>query len=110
MPSTTTPSGRSLHRPSSGYLVTWGYTTGQRDCGRRMQACTPSRRSGHPDDAGEPRGPNRDVDKDLTPKDQDKDKDLTPKDQDKDKDLTPKDKDKDKDLTPKDQDKDKDLK
>ena len=26
----------------------------------------------------------RDVDKDLTPKDQDKDKDLTPKDQDKD--------------------------
>src|SRR6218665_2613048 len=25
MPSTTTPSGRSLHRPSSGYLVTWGY-------------------------------------------------------------------------------------
>src|SRR6218665_2865930 len=55
----------------------------------------------------------RDVNKDLTPKDQDKDKDLTPKDQDKDKDLldlTPKDKDKDKDLTPKDQDKDKDLK
>src|SRR6218665_1367893 len=47
----------------------------------------------------------RDVNKDLTPKDQDKDKDLTPKDQDKDKDLTPK--DKDKDLTPKDQDKDK---
>src|SRR6218665_3247689 len=46
----------------------------------------------------------RDVNKDLTPKDQDKDKDLTPKDQDKDKDLTPK--DKDKDLTPKDQDKD----
>ena len=33
----------------------------------------------------------RDVNKDLTPKDQDKDKDLTPKD--KDKDLTPKDKD-----------------
>src|SRR6218665_2450988 len=33
----------------------------------------------------------RDVNKDLTPKDQDKDKDLTPKDQDKDKDLTPKD-------------------
>src|SRR6218665_637671 len=32
----------------------------------------------------------RDVNKDLTPKDQDKDKDLTPKDQDKDKDLTPK--------------------
>ena len=35
---------------------------------------------------------NRDVNKDLTPKDQDKDKDLTPKDQDKDKDhldLTP---------------------
>ena len=34
----------------------------------------------------------RDVNKDLTPKDQDKDKDLTPKDQDKDKellDLTP---------------------
>src|SRR6218665_4157534 len=27
MPSTTTPSGRSLHRPSSGYLVTWGYRT-----------------------------------------------------------------------------------
>src|SRR6218665_2658779 len=52
----------------------------------------------------------RDVNKDLTPKDQDKDKDLTPKDQDKDKDLTPKDQDKDKDLTPKDQDKDKDLK
>src|SRR6218665_1345527 len=25
MPSTTTPSGRSLRRPSSGYLVTWGY-------------------------------------------------------------------------------------
>src|SRR6218665_1724558 len=25
MPSTTTPSGRSLHRPSSGYLVTLGY-------------------------------------------------------------------------------------
>src|SRR6218665_3244145 len=49
----------------------------------------------------------RDVNKDLTPKDQDKDKDLTPKD--KDKDLTPKDQDKDKDLTPKDQDKDKDL-
>src|SRR6218665_2093148 len=51
----------------------------------------------------------RDVNKDLTSKDQDKDKDLTPKDQDKDKDLldlTPK----DKDLTPKDQDKDKDLK
>src|SRR6218665_1706333 len=40
----------------------------------------------------------RDVNKDLTPKDQDKDKDLTPKDQDKDKDLTPKDQDKDKDL------------
>ena len=35
----------------------------------------------------------RDVNKDLTPKDQDKDKDLTPKDQDKDKDLTPQDKD-----------------
>ena len=64
----------------------------------------------------------RDVNKDLTPKDQDKDKDLTPKDPDKDKDLTHKDqdkdkdlldlthKDKDKDLTPKDQDKDKDLK
>src|SRR6218665_3996616 len=48
----------------------------------------------------------RDVNKDLTPKDQDKDKDLTPKDQDKDKDLTPKDQDKDKDLTPKDKDKD----
>ena len=48
----------------------------------------------------------RDVNKDLTPKDQDKDKDLTPKDQDKDKDLSPKDQDKDKDLTPKDQDKD----
>ena len=51
----------------------------------------------------------RDVNKDLTPKDQDKDKELTPKDQNKDKDLldlTPK----DKDLTPKDQDKDKDLK
>ena len=32
----------------------------------------------------------RDVNKDLTPKDQDKDKDLTPKDQDKDlQDLTP---------------------
>ena len=47
----------------------------------------------------------RDVNKDLTPKDQDKDKDLTPKDQDKDLlDLTPK--DKDKDLTSKDQDKD----
>ena len=44
----------------------------------------------------------RDVNKDLTSKDQDKDKDLTPKDQDKDKDLL--------DLTPKDQDKDKDLK
>ena len=44
----------------------------------------------------------RDVNKDLTPKDQDKDKDLL--------DLTPKDKDKDKDLTPKVQDKDKDLK
>ena len=29
----------------------------------------------------------RDVNKDLTPKDQDKDKDLTPKDQDKDKDF-----------------------
>ena len=29
----------------------------------------------------------RDVNKDLTPKDQDKDKDLTPRDQDKDKDL-----------------------
>src|SRR6218665_3755023 len=57
----------------------------------------------------------KDVNKDLTPKDQDKNKDLTPKDQDKDKDkdlldLTPKDKDKDKDLTPKDQDKDNDLK
>ena len=38
----------------------------------------------------------RDVNKDLTPKDQDKAKDLTPKDQDKD--LTPKDQDKDKDL------------
>src|SRR6218665_911524 len=36
----------------------------------------------------------RDVNKDLTPKDQDKDKDLTPKDQDKDKDLTPNEKDK----------------
>ena len=36
----------------------------------------------------------RDVNKDLTPKDQDKDKDLTHKD----KDLTPKDQDKDKDL------------
>ena len=34
---------------------------------------------------------NRDVNKDLTPKDQDKD--LTSKDQNKDKDLTPKDKD-----------------
>ena len=43
----------------------------------------------------------RDVNKDLTLKDQDNDKDLTPKDQDKDKDLTPKDKDKDLlDLTP----------
>ena len=43
----------------------------------------------------------RDVNKDLTPKDQDKDKDLTPKDQDKDKDLTPKDQDKDLlDMTP----------
>src|SRR6218665_1000520 len=52
----------------------------------------------------------RDVNKDLTPKDQDKGKDLTPKDQDKDKDLTHKDQDKDKDLTLKDQDKDKDLK
>src|SRR6218665_2106266 len=57
----------------------------------------------------------RDVNKDLTPKDQGKDKDLTPKDQDKGKDLTPKDQDKDKDLldlTPKDNDndKDKDLK
>src|SRR6218665_2333749 len=40
----------------------------------------------------------RDVNKDLTPKDQDKDKDLPPKDQDKDKDLTPNDQDKDKDL------------
>src|SRR6218665_3068194 len=52
----------------------------------------------------------RDVNKNLTPKDQDKDKDLTHKD--KDKDLTPKDQDKDKDLldlTPKDKDKDKDL-
>src|SRR6218665_2554052 len=48
----------------------------------------------------------RDVNKDLTPKDQDKDKDLIHKDQDKDKDLTPKDQDKDKVLTPKDQDKD----
>ena len=49
----------------------------------------------------------RDVNKDLTPKDQDKDKDLTPKDQDKNKDLTPKDQDKDLlDLTPKDKDKD----
>ena len=35
----------------------------------------------------------RDVNKNLTPKDQDKDKDLTPKHQDKD--LTPKDLDKD---------------
>src|SRR6218665_558993 len=52
----------------------------------------------------------RDVNKDLTPKDQDKDKDLTPIDRDKDKDLTPKDQNKDKDLTPKDQDMDKDLK
>src|SRR6218665_3075729 len=52
----------------------------------------------------------QDKNKELTPKDQDMDKDLTPKDQDKDKDLTLKDKDKDKDLTPKDQDKDKDLK
>src|SRR6218665_1302254 len=25
MPSTTKPSGQSLHRPSSGYLVTWAY-------------------------------------------------------------------------------------
>ena len=40
----------------------------------------------------------RDVNKDLTPKDQDMDKDLTPKDQDKDKDLAPKEQDKDKDL------------
>ena len=49
----------------------------------------------------------REVNKNLTPKDQDKEKDLTPTDTDKDKgllDLTPK--DKDKDLTPKDQDKD----
>src|SRR6218665_4147105 len=48
---------------------------------------------------------NRDVNKDLTPKDQDKDKDLTPKNQDKD--LTTKDQDKDNDLldlTPKDKD------
>ena len=37
----------------------------------------------------------RDINKDLTPKDQDKGKDLTHKDQDKDKDLTPKDQDKD---------------
>ena len=37
----------------------------------------------------------RDVNKDLTPKDQDKDNDLTPKDQDKDNDLSPKDQDKD---------------
>ena len=51
----------------------------------------------------------RDINKDLTTKNQDKDMDLTPKDQDKDKDLIPKDQDKDKDLTPKDQDKDKDL-
>src|SRR6218665_1946777 len=43
----------------------------------------------------------RDVNKDLTPKDQDKHKDLTPKDQDKDKDL--KFVLKDKDLTPEDQ-------
>src|SRR6218665_3268653 len=52
----------------------------------------------------------RDVNKDLTPKDQDKDKDLTPKDKDKDKDLTPKDQDKDKDLkyVLKDKDEDKD--
>ena len=40
----------------------------------------------------------RDVNKDLTPRDQDKDKDLTHKVQEKDKDLTPKDQDKDKDL------------
>ena len=45
----------------------------------------------------------RDVNKDLTPKNQDKVKDLTPMDQDKDLlDLTPK--DKDKDLTLKDKD------
>src|SRR6218665_3764482 len=37
--------------------------------------------------------PLRDVNKDLTPKDQDKDNDMTPKDQGKDKDLTHKDKD-----------------
>ena len=47
----------------------------------------------------------RDVNKDLTPKNQDKDKDLTHKDQDKKKDPTPKDKNKE-ELTPKDQDKD----
>ena len=39
----------------------------------------------------------RNVNKDLTTKDQDKDKDLTPKDQDKDKDLKSKDQDKDQD-------------
>ena len=52
----------------------------------------------------------RDVNKDLTPKDQDKDKDLTPKDKDKDRDLIPKDQDKDKDLkyALKDKDEDKD--
>src|SRR6218665_3097448 len=37
--------------------------------------------------AHQPEALPRDVNKDLTPKDQDKDKDLTPKDQDKDKDL-----------------------
>jgi len=46
----------------------------------------------------------RDVNKDLTPKNQDQDKDLTPKDQDKDKDLTLKDQDKDNDLTLKNKD------
>jgi len=53
----------------------------------------------------------RDVNKNLTPKDQDKDTDLTLKDQDKDKDkdLPLKDQDMDKDLTPKDKDKNKDL-
>ena len=34
-------------------------------------------------------GMTRNVNKDLTPKDQNKDKDLIPKDQDKDNDLTP---------------------
>src|SRR6218665_512813 len=44
----------------------------------------------------------KDVNKDLTSKDQDKDKDLTPKDQDKDKYLSPKSQHKDLlDLTPK---------